>query len=146
LPRIHDHTQTHHNRQNSSVGGISPTQIPLPDNTHNRHTSMPPAVFEPTIVLGERPQTHALDRAANGIGPSTVNFLNFPLSSYPLLYYYCLYILLLLHLVLLYVQRLRWSRGSVLAFGTQVRGFTPGRSLRIFRAKKFSARLPSEGK
>jgi len=35
---------------------------------------------------------------------------------------------------------------SVLAFGTQVRGFKPGRSLRIFRAKKSSARLPSEGK
>ena len=33
-------------------------------------------------------------------------------------------------------MRLRWSRGSVLAFGTQVRGFAPGRSRRIFRAKK----------
>ena len=41
---------------------------------------------------------------------------------------------------------LRWSRGSVLAFSTQVRGFKPGRSRRIFRAKKSSARLPSEGK
>jgi len=34
----------------------------------------------------------------------------------------------------------------VLAFGTQVRGFTPGRSRRIFRAKKSSARLLSERK
>ena len=42
--------------------------------------------------------------------------------------------------------RLRWSSGSVLAFSTQVRGFKPGRSRRIFRAKKSSARLPSEGK
>ena len=25
------------------------------------------------------------------------------------------------------MERLRWSRGSVLAFGTQVRGFKPGR-------------------
>jgi hypothetical protein len=33
-------------------------------------------------------------------------------------------------------QRLRWSRGSVLTFGTQVRGFKPGRSRRISRAKK----------
>ena len=40
------------------------------------------------------------------------------------------------------LARLRWSRGSVLAFGTQVRGFTPGRSRRIFRAKDSSARLP----
>ena len=39
-----------------------------------------------------------------------------------------------------------WSRGSVLAFSTQVCGFKPGRSRRIFRAKKSSARLPSEGK
>jgi len=43
-------------------------------------------------------------------------------------------------------NRLRCSRGSVLAFGTQVRGFTPGRSRRIFRAKKkSSARLLSGG-
>ena len=43
-------------------------------------------------------------------------------------------------------MRPRWSRGSVLAFSTQVRGFKPGRSRRIFRAKKSTARLPSEGK
>ena len=42
--------------------------------------------------------------------------------------------------------RLRWSWGGVLAFSTQVCGFKPGRSRRIFRAKKSSARLPSEGK
>jgi hypothetical protein len=44
------------------------------------------------------------------------------------------------------IKRLGWSRGSVLTFGTKVRGFTPGRSRRIFRAKKLSARLSSEGK
>ena len=43
-------------------------------------------------------------------------------------------------------NRLRWSRGTVLAFGTQVRGFKPGRSRRIFQSQKSSARLPSEGK
>jgi hypothetical protein len=39
--------------------------------THNIHkiqTSMPPAGFEPAIAASERPQTHALDRAATGIG------------------------------------------------------------------------------
>jgi hypothetical protein len=43
-------------------------------NTHNRQTSMPPVEFEPTISASERPQTHALDRAATGIGfdPRTV--------------------------------------------------------------------------
>ena len=30
---------------------------------------MPPAGFEFTIATGERPQTHALDRAATGIDP-----------------------------------------------------------------------------
>jgi hypothetical protein len=44
------------------------------------------------------------------------------------------------------LERLRSSKDSVLAFGTQVRGFAPGRSRRIFRAKKSSQRLPSEEK
>jgi hypothetical protein len=43
-------------------------------------------------------------------------------------------------------ERLRCSRGSVLAFGNQARGFKLGPSRRIFRAKKSSTRLPSEGK
>jgi hypothetical protein len=29
---------------------------------------MPPVGFEPTILLSERPQTHALDRTATAIG------------------------------------------------------------------------------
>jgi hypothetical protein len=37
-------------------------------NTHNRHTPIPPAVFEPAIPASERPQTHALTRAAAGFG------------------------------------------------------------------------------
>jgi hypothetical protein len=37
-------------------------------NTHKRHTSRTPAGFEPTIPVSERPQTHALGRAATGIG------------------------------------------------------------------------------
>ena len=40
--------------------------------------------------------------------------------------------------------RLRWSRGSVLAFGTQVRGFKPGRSRRIFKGEKILS-TPSLG-
>jgi hypothetical protein len=35
-------------------------------------------------------------------------------------------------------KRLRWSRGSVLAFSIQVRGFKPGRSRRIFKGEKNS--------
>ena len=37
-------------------------------NNHNRQTSIPPVGFEPAIPANERPQTHALDRAATGIG------------------------------------------------------------------------------
>jgi len=40
--------------------------------------------------------------------------------------------------------RLRWSRGSVLAFGTQVRGFKPGRSRPIFKGEKILS-TPSFG-
>ena len=41
-------------------------------------------------------------------------------------------------------KRLRWSRGSVLAFGTEVRGFKLGRSLRIFQGEKILS-TPSFG-
>ena len=41
-------------------------------------------------------------------------------------------------------ERLRWSRGSVLAFSTQVRGFKPGRSRRIFWGEKILS-TPSFG-
>ena len=41
-------------------------------------------------------------------------------------------------------KRLRWSRGSVLAFSTQVRGFKPGRSHRIFKGEKILS-TPSFG-
>ena len=37
-------------------------------NIHKRQTSMPPPVFETAIPANERPQTHALDRGATGIG------------------------------------------------------------------------------
>jgi len=33
---------------------------------------MPPVVFEPTISAGQRPQTHALDRAVTGTGKCKV--------------------------------------------------------------------------
>jgi len=39
-------------------------------NTPKRQISMPSAGFYPTIPTSERPQTHALDRAASGFGIS----------------------------------------------------------------------------
>jgi hypothetical protein len=42
------------------------------------------------------------------------------------------------------LERLQWSRGNVLAFSTQVRGFKPGRSRRIFKGEKILS-TPSFG-
>jgi hypothetical protein len=39
---------------------------PTTHNPHNRQTSMPPAWSEPAIPVSERPQSHALYRAATG--------------------------------------------------------------------------------
>jgi len=66
-----DHTQWNtHIWLNSSEGGVGRSQRPLFDNTQHLQgqTSMPPSGFESIIPASERPQTHALDRAATGIG------------------------------------------------------------------------------
>jgi hypothetical protein len=64
------HKTTHHSWWDSSRGVISSSHRPLPHklNTHNRQISMPSVGFELIISEGERPQTHALDRAVNGTG------------------------------------------------------------------------------
>jgi hypothetical protein len=46
---------------------------PTKHNTHNRQTSMLPAGFEPIISAGERLQTDALGRTANGTGKWTMS-------------------------------------------------------------------------
>ena len=53
-----------------------------PENTHNRHTSMNPVGFEPTIPAGERPKTYALDRAATGTGIVLVDTVKVKQSHY----------------------------------------------------------------
>ena len=48
-------------------------QRPKPDNTqHSLETSMCPVEIEPVIPEAERPQTHALDRAATGTSTGTL--------------------------------------------------------------------------
>ena len=47
---------------------VAETSTCTTHNTHTRQESMPPAGIEPPIPASERPQTHALDRAATGIG------------------------------------------------------------------------------
>jgi hypothetical protein len=74
--RLHDHTHLRH----TTVGRTPLDEGPArrkdlyltTHNIHNRQTSMPPAGFEHTIPVSERPQTHALDRAATGIGYTSV--------------------------------------------------------------------------
>ena len=59
-------------------------------------------------------------------------------------YIYCIliytidiaYIIIHIHNISINIKRLRWSRGSVLTFGIQVRGFKPDRSRRIFQGVK----------
>ena len=73
--RTHTHTHTQ-SRQGFSGRGISPKQKPLPFNTqHSQQTSMSLAGFKPSIPASERSQTHALDRAATGIGSSQLTSL-----------------------------------------------------------------------
>ena len=70
--RLHDHTQLKHDtlgRTPQDRWSARRTALYLTThNTHRRQTSMPPAGFEPAIPASERLQTHALDRAATGIG------------------------------------------------------------------------------
>jgi hypothetical protein len=79
---IWSHTVTHtHTLRDTEVGRTPPDEWSAPrrdlylttHNTHKRQTSMPSAGFEPTIPASERPQTHALDRAANGTGLKSVH-------------------------------------------------------------------------
>jgi hypothetical protein len=70
--RLHDHTFFRHTtlgRTPLDEGSACRIDLYLTThNTHKRQTSMPPVGFEPTILVSERPQTHALDRTAIGIG------------------------------------------------------------------------------
>jgi hypothetical protein len=49
-------------------------------NNHNRQTSMSPVGFEPTISVGEWPQTYVLDRAA-GTDTISINKILFPIME-----------------------------------------------------------------
>ena len=51
----------------------------------------------------------------------------------------------MLQYIIFTLVRLRWSRVSVLAFGTQVCWFKPGRSRRIFQGEKILSTLSFGG-
>ena len=63
--------ETHHTFESTPLYEWSARRRDLYLTTHNTHTrltSMPQAGFEPAVPASEQPQTHALDRAATGIG------------------------------------------------------------------------------
>ena len=67
LSRIHDHTLTHTPFGRNPLDEWSARRRDLyltTHDTHTRQTSMPPAWFQPAVPASERPQTHAVDRAA----------------------------------------------------------------------------------
>jgi len=98
-------------------------------------------------VCPSHPPVHNVQRIWSGVGGRGGHSRPHPLPPALLsVSYHSLPMLTFFFLLLLCCKRLRWSRGSVLAFGTPVRAFAPGRSRRNFRVKKSSARLPSEGK
>jgi hypothetical protein len=70
--RLYDHTVFRHTtlgRTPLDEGPARRRDLYLTShNTHKRQTSMPPVGFKPTILVSERPQTHALDCTATGIG------------------------------------------------------------------------------
>ena len=75
---LHDHTLRHTTLGRTPLDEWSARRRNLyltTHNTHKRQTSMPPAGFEPTILVSERPQTQALDRAATGIGYEYFSFV-----------------------------------------------------------------------
>jgi hypothetical protein len=47
---------------------VAETSTCTTHSTRKRQASMSPAGFEPAIPTSKRPETHALDRAANGVG------------------------------------------------------------------------------
>jgi hypothetical protein len=65
VPRFHDHTLRHNTLGGTPLDEWSTRRKHLYLTTHNIHTRhpCPPARFEPIVPAGERPQTHALDRA-----------------------------------------------------------------------------------
>jgi hypothetical protein len=64
--RFHDHTQRRVTLCRTPLDECLARRRDLYLTTHNKHnrqTSFPPVVFEPTIAVGEWPLTYALDRA-----------------------------------------------------------------------------------
>ena len=64
----HTHTYTHRRTPLEKVSTHRRALFLRTHNTRKRHTFMPSARFEPTIPASVRPQTHAFDHAATGIG------------------------------------------------------------------------------
>jgi hypothetical protein len=66
----HNDTNSQHtySRTPHEEGLVRRRELYLTDNFHKRQTSMPPLGFEPASPESERPQNHALNCAAIGMG------------------------------------------------------------------------------
>jgi hypothetical protein len=63
---------------------VAETSTLATHNTHKRQTSMPPVGIEPTILVSERPQIHALDRNGHWDRPiADVHRGNLPCATSP---------------------------------------------------------------
>jgi hypothetical protein len=71
---FHDHTQIHHTRYDSSGRLTSLSHGSLGDYTQHPEEMdfHAPAKFEHKILASDWPQSYALDRAATGIGISSI--------------------------------------------------------------------------
>ena len=88
-------------------------------NTQNRQVSMSPVEFKPTVSVGERPQTYALDRVATGTGCllirySFVSEVRRPSYKNRLMHSFIIYITLL---ALCYSNMFRSSNGHLQGVG-----------------------------
>jgi len=61
-------TQHTYGKTPHEEGSARRRDLYLTDNIHKRQTSMPPLEFEPASPESERPQSHALNWAATGMG------------------------------------------------------------------------------
>ena len=66
LSRLYDYTQTYHTRKDTYGRVISPTKLPLPDNTQQSHQTC--AHASGGIRTRNPSKRAAADRAATGIG------------------------------------------------------------------------------
>ena len=86
LLRLHDHTQTHHTRQDSSGRVLGPMQIPLNENTQRSQQTNIHALGE--IRTHNLRKGAAADPRLRPCGRRTISYIS-NISVLAVLYFYC---------------------------------------------------------